>query len=179
MEISSHLGHTRKAMMKSRKVKRDMLVCALVYIITPKTPALAFSIHSIVRSVQACHEKRSSTFIYSRMLDAKMNRISSTRIMRRRTLFLDDGPCVRLRRGESLGDVFLSRFPLLLSLKLSSSSQVFVAQMCICGMRTKGPILTVYRICLLFLPGKSTSGCTTRMCLVSASLRENVFSSTQ
>lgn len=44
-------------MMKSRKVKRDMLVCALVYIITPKTPALAFSIHSIVRSVQACHEK--------------------------------------------------------------------------------------------------------------------------
>lgn len=31
----------------------------------------------------------------------------------------------------------------------------------------------------LCLPGKSTSGCTTRMCLVSASLREKVFSSTQ
>lgn len=27
------------------------------------------------------------------------------------------------------------------------------------------------------LPGQSTSGCTTRMCRVSASLRENVFSS--
>lgn len=31
---------------------------------------------------------------------------------------------------------------------------------------------------LLCLPGKSTSGCTTRMCLVSASLREKVLSST-
>lgn len=31
----------------------------------------------------------------------------------------------------------------------------------------------------LCLPGKSTSGCTTRMCRVRASLRENVFSSTQ
>lgn len=31
----------------------------------------------------------------------KRNRISCAKIMRRRALFLDDGPCVKLRRGES------------------------------------------------------------------------------
>lgn len=33
----------------------------------------------------------------------KRNRISCAKIMRRRALFLDDGPCVKLRRGESFG----------------------------------------------------------------------------
>lgn len=39
---------------------------------------------------------------------------------------------------------------------------------------TSAPSLFRPRRCL---PGKSTSGCTTRICLVKASLRENVFSS--
>lgn len=70
----------------------------------------------------------------------KRNRISCAKIMRRRALFLDDGPCVKLRRGESFdggGLVFWSRFPRLFSLRLSSSSKASVAQMCICDMRER------------------------------------------
>lgn len=107
-------------------------MCALMYIyiyiyITPKTPALAFSVHSIVHSVPEYHEKESPVVIYSRILDGKRNLILCTRIIRTRPLFLDDDPCVKLRRGESFfilkgGATSLSRFPLLLSLRLSTSS---------------------------------------------------------